>query len=93
MLPEPQETLFDCEGDRVLAQVVQEDCECCRCPKILNIFRDIQKASGHDCGNLLLGSLAWPGWLDNMTSRDAFQTQLFCDSVYSQDVFSSEMQH
>lgn len=76
-----QETLFDCEGDQALSQVAQEDCESCRYTKILGIFGDIKKGSGHDCGNLVLGSLAWIGWLDNTTSRDAFQTQLFCDSM------------
>lgn len=60
----------------IMAQIAQEDCGSCRYPKIFGY----QKTSGHDC-DLLLGVLARAVWLDIMISRDAFQTQLFCDPV------------
>ena len=48
---EHQETLFHCEGGRVLAQVAQIGCG-------VSIFRDIQKLSGRGPGQPALGGRA-----------------------------------
>lgn len=38
-------------------------------------------SSGYGLGQVSLGSSAWAGGLDKMTSRGSFQTQTVCDSV------------
>ena len=49
--PEHQETLFHCEGDPALAQVVWGGCG-------VSILGDIQKLPGRDPGQLALGGPA-----------------------------------
>ena len=75
-MPEHQETLFDCEGDRALAQVAQGGCG-------VSLLGDTQKPSGHSPGQPALGHPAGAG-----VGPDDFQRSLptsvtlgFCDSV------------
>ena len=51
------------------------------------ILEDIQNLSGHGPGQLALGSPAWAGRLDQMTSRGPFPPQPFCDSVMGTILF------
>lgn len=71
---EHHEALVYCEDDRALAQDVQGGC-------VVSILGDTQNTSGHDPGQLALGSHAWAGELDQMTFRSPFQPQPVCDSV------------
>ena len=48
---EHEETLFDCEGDRALAQVAQGGCG-------VSLLRDTEKPTRHGPGQLALGGPA-----------------------------------
>lgn len=63
---------FYCEGDQVLAQVVQR---CCG----VSIPGGIQKLSGDVLGQRAVSVPAWARVLDQMASKGPFKPQPFCD--------------